>query len=153
LAQAAHQAAQFPDCDRGLDQLLAKLPGDVLEPAKLQVEPQEVNLGLLQVGEDRPFELHLGNQGLRLLYGSVTCTDCVWLALGEGAGASEKLFQLTTETTIPVHVRGQHLRAGNKPLEGRLLVESNGGTTVVVVRAEVPVKPFPEGVLAGARSP
>src|SRR5262249_48270132 len=88
---------------------------------------------------------------MRLLYGSVVA-DCKWLTLGEAAGG-QKLFQFGSDTVIPVHVRGQHLRAGNKPIEGRLVVESNGGTVNVVVRAEVPVKPFPPGVLQGATSP
>src|SRR3954466_6535786 len=35
LALAAREAARFPDRDRGLDQLLAKLPSDVVEPPKL----------------------------------------------------------------------------------------------------------------------
>ena len=47
-------------------------------------------------------------------------------------------------------VRGQHLRAGAKPLEAQLTIESNGGTAVVVVTAKVPVKPFP-GRCAGRR--
>ena len=40
--------------------------------------------------------------------------------------------------------------AGAKKLEGRLNLETNGGGATVVIRAEVPVKPFPSGVLAGA---
>src|SRR5205807_6858642 len=32
-------------------------------------------------------------------------------------------------------------------------IESNGGNVTVVVRASVPMKPFPDGVLAGALSP
>jgi hypothetical protein len=153
LARAAQEAARFPDADRGLDQLLDKLPGDVLEPPTLRVHPQAVSLGVLAVGEERRFDLHLENAGMRLLYGSVTCADNVWLALGEGAGASEKLFQFNHEAIIPVRVRGERLRAHNKPVEARLVVESNGGATTVVVRAEVPVKPFPDGALGGARSP
>jgi hypothetical protein len=90
---------------------------------------------------------------MRLLYGTVSCDDCVWLALGDAPGARRKVFNLTGDLTVPVHVRGRNLRAGNLPLEGRLVVESNGGTAAVVVRAEVPVRPFPEGVLAGAVSP
>ncbi|MBV9123472.1 MAG: hypothetical protein JO112_08955, partial [Planctomycetes bacterium] len=153
LAQAAREAARFPDRDRGLDQLLARLPTQTLKPPKLQVEPRQVNLGQLRPGQDQHWELHLANQGMRLLYGSVTCMDCVWLALGESPGTAQKLFQCLHETIIPVQVRGQQLRAGTKPLEGRLLVESNGGTLTVVVNAEVPVQPFPEGALAGARTP
>ena len=45
------------------------------------------------------------------------------------------------------------LRAGAKPLEGRLVLESGGGEATVVVRCGVPVRPFPEGVLAGAVTP
>lgn len=153
LARAAHEAAAFPDADRGLDQLLAKLPGDVLEEPKLRAHPQSVSLGVLKVGEDRRFDLHLENAGMRLLYGSVTCAANVWLALGDGPGASEKLFQFNHEAIIAVHVRGDRLRAYNKPIEARLLVESNGGTATVVVRAEVPVQPFPPGALGGAKSP
>ncbi len=152
LALAAQEAARFPDQDRGLDQFLAKLPTQVLETPKLKAEPSEVNLGQVPLGSDRQFDLHLINLGMRLVFGSVV-SDCKWLALGEAPGSPQKLFQFGGETTVAVHVRGQHLRAGTKPLPGRLVVESNGGTVTVPVRADVPVKPFAEGVLAGSVSP
>src|SRR5207302_1975808 len=79
--------------------------------------------------------------------------DCAWLTVGEAPGAPRKLFQFDNELLIPVHVRGKQLRAGNKPLEGRLTIESNGGIETITVRADVPVKPYPDGVLAGAHSP
>ena len=153
LALAAREAARYPDNDRGLDEFLAKLPSDVLAPPQLEVEPTEVNLGQLRPGEDRDLELHLTNQGMRLLYGSVICENCVWLTVGEGPGAPQKFFEFTDELDVPVHIRGQHLRASNQPLEGLLLVESNGGSATVRVRAEVPVKPFPDGLFGGARTP
>ncbi|HKI36526.1 MAG TPA: hypothetical protein VKA46_32010, partial [Gemmataceae bacterium] len=127
LAQAAREAARFPDHDRGLDQLLVKLPSGVVEAPRLFVAPQEVSLGSLTIGEDRRCELQLENRGMRLLYGSVTCDDCDWLALGDAPGAPEKIFQFGVETIIPVHIKGKLLRAGTKPLEGRLTIESNGG--------------------------
>src|SRR5262249_36019270 len=71
LAQAAKEASRFPDHDRGLDQFLSKLPSSVLDSPKLRVEPQDINLGTVQVGQDRKFQLRLENQGMRLLYGSV----------------------------------------------------------------------------------
>jgi hypothetical protein len=152
LALAAQEAARFPDQDRGLDQLLAKLPSHVLEAPKLQAEPTDVNLGVIKVGTDRKLELHLANQGMRLLYGSVV-SDCKWLTLGDSPGNAQKLFQFGNEAVVPVQVRGQHLRAGNKPLEGHLVIESNGGTATVTIRATVPITPFTEGVLAGALTP
>jgi hypothetical protein len=153
LARAAREAARVEDRDRGLDEFLAKLPTDVVEGAKLEVEPTIVNLGVLRPHEDRQWELHLANKGMRLLYGSVACDDCLWLAVGDSPGAPQKWFQFTTETDVLVHVRGKHLRAGPQPVEGRLLTESNGGSITVLVRAEVPVKPYPDGLLAGARTP
>jgi hypothetical protein len=153
LALAAREAAKFPDRDRGLDGLLGKLPSKVLEAPKLRVEPAELNLGTLALGQDRQVQIHLHNQGMRLLYGTVTCDDCPWLMLGDAPGTPQKHFQIDHETVIPVHVRGNQLRAGNKPLEGKLIVESNGGTIPIVVRVDVPVKPFPSGILAGAKSP
>jgi hypothetical protein len=153
LAQAAREAARFPDRDRGLDQLLGKFPSTALQPPSLSVEPLEINLGVLPIGQDRHVRVRLHNQGMRLLYGSIACEDCVWLTVGEAPGAPRKIIQFDSDLALPVHVVGKHLRAGNKPLEGRLVIESNGGTATVVVRAQVPVKPFPEGALAGAISP
>jgi len=53
-----------------------------------------------------------------------------------------------------VLVRGKLLRARNKPLEANIIIEtSDGNTETIPVRVKVPVKPFPEGALAGALSP
>ncbi|MHB1426481.1 MAG: hypothetical protein ACYC3I_25245 [Gemmataceae bacterium] len=153
LALAAKHAVRGADLDRGLDQLLNKLPCGNREPPKLFVQPLEVNLGQLARSSDRQFVLHLENQGLGLLQGTIARDDTAWLMLGEGAGSPRKVFQCLHEFALPVQIHGKALRAGNKPLEGRLTIESNGGATVVVVRADVPVQPFPEGALAGAISP
>lgn len=153
LAQAAKEAAKFPDQDRGLDQFLAKIPSDVLKPPKLFVEPTEVNLGQVKAGEDRKFELHLANQGMRLVYGSVACEDSPFLAVGDGQGSQQKLFQFGADLMIPVHVRGKYLRASNKPIAGKMVVDTNAGKIEVLVKAEIPVKPYPDGIFAGAKSP
>jgi hypothetical protein len=153
LAQAARTAANFPDPDRGLDEFLAKLPSTALQPPRLHVMPLEVNLGTLSIGGQRRFALRLQNQGMRLLYGSVTCENTPWLAVGEPPGGPEKMFHFRDEHLVPVLVCADRLRASPQPLEGRLAVSCNGGNFTVVVHASVPVKPFPEGALAGATSP
>ena len=81
--------------------------------------------------------------------------DTPWLTLGEGKGVAEKIFQCTHEEKFTVHVKGAKLRANNKPIEGKLVIDSNGGEPVtVIVRCTVPVKPYPgSGPLAGARTP
>ncbi|HYV34326.1 MAG TPA: hypothetical protein VE988_01400, partial [Gemmataceae bacterium] len=152
LALAAKEAARFPDIDRGFDRFLAKLPTQVLEEPKLRAEPTEVNLGVIPFGTNHTFELHLSNLGSRLLYGSVG-SDCKWLTLGDAPGNRQKIFQFGGDVVVKVQIRGQHLRAGNKALQGHLLVESNGGTATITVKVDVPPKPYPNGILAGATTP
>lgn len=152
LSQAAKEAARFPDADRGLDQLLAALPTGALAEPHLRLETQEINLGVLSVGEPREFTLHLENQGMRLVHGTVTVMDGNWLAVGDAAG-NIKHFQFLHELPLSLRVRSDKLRAHPKPLETHLEIESNGGSYIVYVRAMVPIKPFPSGVLAGAKSP
>jgi hypothetical protein len=153
LAAAAKEAGEFPDLDRGLDGLLAKLPSQALQPPKLKAEPSEINIGQIRVGTDRSAEIHLFNQGMRLLYGSVS-TDAKWLTVGEGQGQPQKMFQFGADAVIPIQVRGQHLQAKNKPIEGHLVVESNGGNFTITVRADVPVTPFQEpGLFQGCVTP
>jgi hypothetical protein len=153
LAEAARKGAAFPDPDRGLDQFLASLPGPELPRAQLRVEPAEVDLGGLALGRDRSFAVRLVNGGSRLLHGSVACPDSVWLLLGGPDGGTEKHFKFVRDLELAVHVRGDSLRASPKSLEAHLLIDSNGGSVTVTVRAAVPVKPFPAGVLVGAVSP
>jgi hypothetical protein len=153
LAAAAKEAANFPDLNRGLDQFLERLPNQVLLPPQLRVEPAEVNLGVVPASTDRKLTVTLQNRGMRLLHGTISVGDCPWLSLGDGDGKPQKVFQLTGEVTIPVQIRGQRLRAGVRKQEAQILVESSGGTLSVPIRLEVPVKPFPEGVLAGALTP
>jgi hypothetical protein len=153
LASAARAAAGYPDKDRGLDQFLAKLPSQAVPPPKLLVEPLDLHLGQLRIGASKSVALKMRNHGMRLIYGSVTVQNAPWLTVGSGAGAQQKLFQFGGDLTLAVTIQGKRLRASNKPLEGKLVIDSNAGTFSISVKAEVPVKPFPSGVLAGARSP
>ena len=152
LARAAGESAKFPNADLGLHQLLEKLPTEVLGEPRLSLETQEINLGVVEIGGKRSFDLHLENQGMRLISGTITSVDAPWLALGDAAG-NQKHFHFQHEWKLPLHIRTAKLRANDKPLEGHLEIESNGGSFIVVVRAQVPVIPFPSGVLAGAKSP
>jgi hypothetical protein len=152
LAKLAREAAKEADINRGLDDFISKLPSHILQAPKLAVEPSEINLGTLKTGEDRKLTITLVNKGMRLLYGSIRTKE-VWLGLGEGAGAQQKLFEFKSDLTIPVQIHGKRLMCRPKPYEVKLNVESNGGNIEVIVRFSVPVQPFPDGVLAGAISP
>jgi hypothetical protein len=153
LALATRVAAASPDPDRGLDELLAKLPNNVREPAKLEVIQREIDLGEMPSGCEHRLTLHLKNIGMGLLQGTVSCSETAWLAVGEAPAGPQKMFQCRNDLALPVQVVGKALRANAKPLTGKLVVESNGGAGEVLVRVQVPVKPFPDGVLAGARTP
>jgi hypothetical protein len=152
LAMAAKSLAAMPDTDRALNDLLGKLPGSSLRPAQLLVEPAGKDLGIVQMGEDREFTLKMTNKGDRLLHGQALVGDCHWLMLGE-SGSPEKLLQFFDSTSLMVRIQGKRLHAFARPQKGEIRIESSGGNVVVPVELMVPVKPFPEGALAGATSP
>ncbi len=150
---AAHAAARTPEREQALDEFLERLPGAALRPARLHVEPTAIDLGTVRPGEDRRTEVVLRNEGARLLSGSATCGAAAWVALGDGPPLRQKLFQINDKIILPVRVIGRQLGARNAPQETTIRVETNGGTAEVRVRLFAPVRPFPEGVLAGATSP
>ncbi len=152
LAEVAREAHRAPDRNRGLDEFLSKLPAKSLADPKLKVQPPSLNLGTLPLGSNRTLEMEIRNEGNRLLYGTAV-SEVPWLVFGALPGQSEKLFQCLDATKLVVQVRGDRLRAGDKPREGKLHFESNGGTLAVSVTVQVPAKPFPTGVLKDARTP
>jgi hypothetical protein len=158
LAVAAEQAAKETDPDLGLSYLLERLPTDALRRPALSLLSETEDLGKLQPGADHKFKLVISNKGGLVLTGRVT-SDCDWLFFGDRQGStSRKLFQTRDNYTLAVTVIGSKLRAGQKPLEGQIVIESNGESAAVAVKALVPVVPFPRGgqpgnVLAGAKSP
>jgi hypothetical protein len=159
LANVAKEAAKEPDRDVGLSRLLEKFPVDAqtLRPPKLAVPSKGEDLGTLAPGTNKKFELMISNQGMLVLRGMIFA-DCDWLAFGTPNGGNQKIFQTRGVFTIPVHVLGNKLRAGLKPLQTEIVIDTNGGTITVPVKVVVPTKPFPKGryandSLAGARTP
>jgi hypothetical protein len=153
-------SAKEADPDVGLCRLLEGLPADpeALRPAELSLPCTTEDLGGLEAGKDHTFQLVIENQGMLLLSGIVV-TDSDWFFFSDSQGnSSQKLFQTRDTYTLSVRVPGSNLRAGPKPLEGQIIVDTNGGRQTVAVHATVPVRPFPRGetvgnVLAGAKSP
>jgi ribosomal protein S6--L-glutamate ligase len=153
LALAAHATTGAADRQRALDEFLARLPGNVLDPPRLEIDRPLFDLGILRPGESRRMELELRNEGTRLLTGAATASDEPWLILGEKPGLKRKIFQFLDRSTLVIRIRGRQVRAYPKPQEGEVVLESNGGTLVALVRFTVPAVPFPEGVLAGTETP
>jgi hypothetical protein len=153
LARLARQATNGPDLDRALHELLERMPASSRRPPQLFVQPREIDLGIVSRSETRPLLVRLENQGMGLVLGDIGSEDAPWLVVGEPPGTPRKVFEFRQELLIPVHVLGERMRAGAKPLLGMLVVESNGGAFTIPVRASVPAEPFPDGILAGAVSP
>jgi hypothetical protein len=152
LAQAARDIFKAPNKAIGFDAFLAALPSTVLQAPLLVVEPREVNLGDLQVGQDRAITLRLVNRGMRLVHGNMYCEDAPWLSIGDG-GVKEKLIQFSAEQVVQLVVGGDRLSAALKPVDGKVQFRSSGGDVTVSIRANIPVRPFPAGVLQGCISP
>jgi hypothetical protein len=153
LAQRAAWAAKHVDPEQALDELLDRLPGVRRQPARLEIEPLDVDLGSISRTTPRTVTLRLHNRGQGLLMGTVRVEGAAWLSVGDAAGVQQKLFRCPEELTLTVRVVGKALRTSSRPVEGKLVVDSNGGTFEIPVRATVPVVPFGEGVLSGATSP
>ena len=153
LSAIAAQSANFPAPGQGLDSFLGKLPVQNLMPAKLDVEPEMLDAGILKVGQDKKVPIKIRNLGRRLLFGTVSIEGAGWLNIGDGVPKSRHRFEAFQDAVLPLYVKGKLLRASEKPLSGRLVFETSGGTIVVPLKAMVPVKPFSGGVLAGAKTP
>lgn len=153
LSAIAAQAGNYPVPSQGLDSLLGKLPLQTILPARLDVEPEVLDLGLIRVRQDKKATLRIRNIGRRLLFGTITLEGLPWLNIGDGQPRSRHRFETFHEVSIPLQVRGDKLRSSDRDLEGRIVLVTSGGTLVVPVRTRVPVKPFGSGVLAGARTP
>lgn len=152
LAMAARESAKFPDPARGLDELLGKMPSSVLSDAKLNVSTNEVNLGKIDRNPKNPIRITIENGGMRLLYGAIQ-SDSLWVAIGDSGNASVKNFQTKGELTVPIRIVPEQLRASDKPLVAKVKISSSGGKSEILIKAELPVVPFPDGVLAGSLTP
>jgi hypothetical protein len=153
LARVARKAQADLDGDASLDELLRELPSTLLQPPKLVVRPLQFNLGELAPGQSLSRSLELENAGMGLLRGSIT-SNVPWLQFSQGGNHSpRKVFQFLHETNLTLHIPPGPLRGSNKPYEGLILLETNGGRVEVPVTFTVPVRPFDQGVLKGATTP
>ena len=144
----------FPDADLGLDDLINCLPVSINLKPELQTEIERINLGILKPGDDRDLYIQLKNTGLGMIKGSavINCPD-FWITLGDGSGTNQKSLHFINEFKLHIRIQGKRLRASDKPLNAKIMIETNGGSREVLITAEVPVLPFSKGCLAGAISP
>lgn len=154
LSVRSEKCRIFPDADLGLDDLINCLPVSIDLKPELQAEIERINLGILKPGDDRDLYIQLKNTGLGMLKGSavINCPD-FWITLGDGSGTNQKSLHFINEFKLHIRIQGKRLRASDKPLNAKIMIETNGGSREVLITAEVPVLPFSKGCLAGAISP
>jgi hypothetical protein len=152
LIQAVTEAVADTDPDHGVDFFVSRLPANNLTPARLRVAPAQRDLGALKCGEDLGFDVHLSNDGHRLIVGHVR-SDCPWLEVEGATTDRPRLLQFVKEQNVRVRVVGAQLPASQRPRAGKLIVRTNAGDADVAVSCTVPVVPFPEGVLKGSDTP
>jgi hypothetical protein len=153
LAMVATESAKHPEPVQGLDQFLARLPSQPIPPADLEVDPPTLDLGTLKPGKDIKCSVKIRNKGRRILYGSVSIEGIPWLSIGEGKPRSRSRFNTFQDAPLPMTVFTNSLRTSEKTVEGKLIFETSGGNLIVPVTAEIPIRPFMIGTLAGAKSP
>ena len=153
LAMVASESAKHPEPVQGLDQFLARLPSQPIPPADLEVDPPSLDLGTLKPGKDIKCSVKIRNKGRRILYGSVSIEGIPWLSIGEGKPRSRSRFNTFQDAPLPMTVFSNSLRTSEKTIEGKLIFETSGGNLIVPVTAEIPIRPFMIGALAGAKSP
>ena len=158
LAEVARLASLEPDRDFGMAMLLEKLPADpgAVRLPKLAIEHPGFDLGRLAPRTDGTFDLTIFNQGMYILYGSVS-TNCDWIAFGDNDLAASMPFRTPQTCSITVRLVSHNLRASTRLMTGEIVVDSNGGIQTIPVQALIPITPFPRingnHSLAGATSP
>ena len=112
-----------------------------------------MNLGQVKIGDARTVQLKLVNDGMRLIYGSVTIENGSWLALGSGAGAPQKAFSVRQRNEPagqhPGQTASRQQQAPGSPADRR--IERRQLRRQYQGRSSGQAVPF--GALAGARSP
>ncbi len=154
LVQAAAQARLFPDPDRGLDQLLAALPGQDLKPGALEVISRDIDFGNLQPGLPARVTVSLINAGQRLVWGEASLRDAAWCSLSAETPLSHRSFQFIGEASLELFIPEGLIRRSGRILTGTLVLSTETGTIEVRLSAREPdVIPFAGGLFDGATSP
>jgi hypothetical protein len=152
LTAAAESAARNSDLSIGLDELLGRLPTRLLRAPRLEVQPTEFRIGPLRIGQDHRVELRMTNSGHRLIAGSVSSL-VPWISPSHNPHVNTRWIQFNEALTISLFVRGDRLRAGNQPLEGTIVIDTNAGLARISVRVEVTSAAYAEAPFAGSTTP
>jgi hypothetical protein len=153
LARLARESQAMPDADLGLAGFAGGLPASPGAGPKLGLSPRRFVVGPIRVGEQKPLQVTLQNEGRGLLQGKLTVTEgAEWLSIAEGGSPSEASIRASRDQVIKLQVNTQALNSSNN-YSGKLVAVTNGGVAEIPVRLDLVARPFARGPYAGANDP
>jgi hypothetical protein len=153
LARAAREGQALADRDIALTNFIAALPAAHVHGPKLGLEPRRLAVGPMRVGESRPIQVRILNEGKAMLQGKLTVADgSSWLKVVEGSDPSALAIRTPKEQSVGLRVDTAELVVGQH-YAARLVVVTNGGVAEVPVRLDLVARPFASGPYQGVLTP
>ncbi len=153
LAKLARESQAMPDGDMGLTAFVGGLPASAGTGPKLGLSPRRLVVGPIRVGEQKPVQVTVQNEGRGLLQGKLTVTEgAEWLTVAEGGPPREAAIKTGRDQVIKLLVNTQALNASNN-YSGKLVAVTNGGVAEIPIRLDLVARPFARGPYAGANDP
>jgi hypothetical protein len=151
LSRVAQEAQTQPDADIALVNFLAQMPAGNIQGPKLDLYPRRIIIGPVRVGEQRPVQLTVNNQGKGLLQGKLKIVDAGnWLTIPDGLNGQTPI-RAAVHQQVMLTASAFGLVAGQS-YSAKLTVVSNGGIAEVPLRFDVQAMPFPRAPYQGAMS-
>ena len=153
LARVAREGQALPDRDIALTNFVAALPAAHVHGPKLGLEPRRLAVGPMRVGESRPVQVRILNEGKAMLQGRLTVADgSPWLKVVEGGDPSALAIRTPKEQAVGLRVDTAGLVVGQH-YSARLVVVTNGGVAEVPVRLDLVARPFAAAPYQGVSTP
>jgi hypothetical protein len=153
LAKLAREAQGMPDLDKGLTSFVGGLPATAGQGPKLGLSPRRLVVGPIRVGEQKPVQITVQNEGRGLLQGTITVAEGdAWLQIMEGEGPRQATIKANRDQVVRLLVNTQALNA-NQNYSGKLVAVTNGGVAELPIRLDLVTRPFSRPPYTGAATP
>lgn len=154
LAHAATQARLFPDPDRGLDQLIAALPGYEAKPGILRTNQKILNFGSIVFGTQITETILLENDGDRLVWGEAILRDTPWCSLSVEGPLANRSFKFIKCMPLDIQIQSVNIRRSGRQLTGTLILKTDSvEVSIQLIAREPEVIPFEGELFSGATTP
>ena len=153
LTRVARESQALADRDIALTNFIAALPAAHVHGPKLGLEPRRLAVGPMKVGESRPLQVRVSNEGQAMLQGRLTVADgAQWLKVADGTDPSALAIRTAKQQNVNLLVDTASLVVGQN-YAARLVVVTNGGVAEVPVRLDLAARPFAHPPYQGVATP